>query len=505
MTHDQTPHDALDAYLDALARDPDATPPPELDAETVAFARLLVADRPEIPEPNWGDVLGAVNAANNGHLEPQTIDTQQEWEQDMASLTYPREKPTAWLTLAAVLVALLLFGSLILFAASQSNGPRLLTNGPLGVIQQEVTPTSTPTSVPLMTATPIPPTTMPPPTAMGGSGGGGGGLTLNDIFAEIPPQPIVPDQSYTVTLDGTAPYATFDYVATDDELLLTVVDTSGIPASFRMSVMSAPADGLFGGGGGGGGGGPLRGPRPLLLNDGDTLQVAISTVTGHNLSNGTVSYTVRFVDVEPMPITLGEPVTAEITADQPYAVYTFPAESGQMYTMRATGENGFDTALDLSSRGGRLFSSDSDSGPGLNPEIYRLPNELAATGYLLVAPEYEGDTGTVTVTLEAEPAPDITQSPVMVRVTPGFGSQMVRASGEPGAAASVAVRSLTGDASLSVSISDGETVLARTTGENVSQLLRDFTYPESGEVIISVGTMGSNVAVSELVEIALTD
>jgi hypothetical protein len=523
MTDNET-HQAqlLDAYLDTLMQDAEAVPPEALDPDTAAFARQIVARQSaDLPTPRWEEALFQARVGMNGRTHRLSSQSHME-NHPMTTYTPGRTTPSVALplTLAASVVALLAFG-LLLTTNSFGNG-----RNPIPAAGSLLYQDSTDTPVPEVTPTPVPP--MTPSVATGGGGFampsiidsdsiimedfvGVEGIALpaiDIVLQEIPPVDVELGEIYITDLDPDIPFATFSYNAPEDIIFLSVVETGGFPSVHQLSIQSAPNVSLFGGGGGGGGGGgPLNGPLMFMLNEGDDLEFIIGSAVGVGPGN-MPNYSISFVEGEPQAIQSGETVTGAITEEQPFALYSLPTEAGTTYSVSVDGADGFDTSLQLQSRVRGLFGFDEDGGPGVNPEIYRKTATTDDEALLLVYPHFEGDTGEFSIAIEAEPAPSITDQAQVVRVGGKEFSPVVRAEGEPGTVGTVSIRPLDGEASLKLSVSDGQQEIASSSSENASQVSRDFTFPESGEVTITISGndhFGLFHTMTEVVEVSLAE
>jgi hypothetical protein len=156
-------------------------------------------------------------------------------------------------------------------------------------------------------------------------------------------------------------------------------------------------------GGSGGVGGGSMGGSGLLLVQGQTIrfgvgagdQVEIIVGSTYGYADRTLPYLLRVVlnDVIDLSSTAYEGVS-ENRLDSfanPLALYRFEGTAGDIVTIRATGVDGFDTHLDLLDMSmlpmpdiGR--SSDQDSGPGYDAEIFRYGLPYTGAYHVLVSP-----------------------------------------------------------------------------------------------------------------------
>ena len=131
---------SVDAFLDALAQDITATPPDDLDAETVAFLRDLVRAETIIPDESlqarvWQRALSnaqetsAFNPSLNGH---KTDQTENDKERPMTVISYNdvhtrSHRKQLPLTLAVAAVITVLFAGLLFTFNNRSDNNSLLS------------------------------------------------------------------------------------------------------------------------------------------------------------------------------------------------------------------------------------------------------------------------------------------------------------------------------------------------------------------------------------------
>jgi len=155
MKHDRDSH-LIDVYIDQRLRDPSASPPTELDAETVRMIDALMdAERPAVLSQAarahmWRSALQSTKQAQtNGHVKEDAM---------QATIPQPRQPRSAssrasrWLLpLAAVFTALLI--GLLWF----NRAPSQITSLALASDTPTPAPTVAPSSTPMPTPTAAPP------------------------------------------------------------------------------------------------------------------------------------------------------------------------------------------------------------------------------------------------------------------------------------------------------------------------------------------------------------
>ncbi|MEO1444063.1 MAG: hypothetical protein AAFV33_26940, partial [Chloroflexota bacterium] len=168
--------------------------------------------------------------------------------------------------------------------------------------------------------------------------------------------------------------------------------------------------------------------------------------------------------------------------------YAFDVAAGDVVTVNVMGENGFDTQVELLSQNFTLNGRDDDGGTGFDPELYRLTASRADTATLIISPSLAGTTGNFTaqITVEQTAMLEPGAAPISATLSQKAERVVYRMTGEPGEPGEVNVVAPEGDATFTVRISDGEQEIASSSGENVSQLARDFVFPASGEAFVTV-------------------
>jgi hypothetical protein len=407
----------LDRYLDRLTAQPDAAPPPDLDPTLADFARLL-HDSQAVPAPPaatrqrlWArirakaDTPGAAarRHTNGQHVSPVSLPDKEHHPMHELTLT-PTARPTArvWqysLTLAVAALVVVTLGGL-LTALQGSPMPGL--NPAMTTLQQ--------------TPTPVPPD-------------------------DSGPTPLILPAAITAELAADAPEVSYRITVESDSLVLVHVMTDGPAVGFsQRSTFTAPPEivvnpgdtlldlskrylipvdtltGMLGlddpadlepgtyalpGGGGGGGGGGLSQEYITLtpMRAGDEHIITLS-----NPQEAALPYTLHAEAFDPDVLfnanflAYGDTLTAALGPDQPRALYAFNASRGDSIAVGVDAE-GLDARLALVGPYGTLITSDEDSGPGSNPELFDVPLPDNGIHYLLVLPQGAPTAGTVTFTL----------------------------------------------------------------------------------------------------------
>ncbi len=424
------PHDLLEQYLRALRQNPNAQPPPELAHDLAAFARQLVHTSARPPQGARSRVWRRALLAQRQNGTPPQPSKEYTMTTHTATTTRPR---TGYLLVAAV--GILLIGFVALFA---NNLRRPMSEIPLNAAQSGATATMTPTVTASATHTTTPtvtasatfsPTPLPinTPTHAPFDASNMATMVSPDIVTQpliLPPTAVpimaitpaefiditpyafgAPDNQgqYSSAITSQTAAIAYRFTADRDGMVFAELKSSDMTL-VGMSFAVTSADNSGGSGGGGGG---SMGGSSILLVQGQTLtfgvragdQVEIIVGSNFGYTDIALPYTLRVIlnDV----IDLGAKPFEGVSENQlngfsnPLAVYRFEAEAGEIVTIRATGVDEFDTSLDLLdstmiplpdfSR-----TSDQDSGPGYDAEIYRYALPYSGVYHVMVRPGSQG-------------------------------------------------------------------------------------------------------------------
>lgn len=389
MMNDERQAQLLEGYLLALRADAGAPPPPGLDPDLAAFARELASTAAPTPdaatrERVWQRALEAADtgcARINGHHRTTRYQEKTTMIATQHAPVAPKSAQPLTLIAALAVVAL---AALLLFArppAEPDDMPALLSNNE----QQEATPTPavSPTFVP--TSTPFPmesivPTATPLPASivpgMADDPCIEWRLTPENMLIPTIDAPYltVPQQNPTV-VPGRSDAVQVEAQPTIDAPYLTVPRQNPTPVpgiSQEVRVEPIPAT-----------------PTPVPGVSGDPCIEWQPTIMPPMM-----------IPTDGEPIAYGDTVEGQLAAGNPVAYYRFEANEGDVVTLRVVGENGLDTRVALSHEAG-YFISDDDSGPGLDPELYRQRLPLSGA-YGIAVEAASGESGRFTLTLELD-------------------------------------------------------------------------------------------------------
>ncbi len=421
----------LERYLTMLRENPQAEPPPELDASLANFASQMMQTPPAsnaLRARVWQKAVDS-QAHPNG-AEPKHDYFEKEIH-PMQNFSIPKRRNAiiSW-PLLAVMAAVCVVGIWFL-----SRPPKTYVFAPANL--QTIQPTETATASPTFTLTPsatatltITPSftatsTLTPDRYLGGP------IQLSPTYLtppaidapiiEITPAPFGgADGTIVDQLTGEKPVMVYHFVTTGDGVVAVSLSTNNLAlVGLGSSVTHAGENG--GGGGDDGSSNPLTvqslGTHILVL-PGDSVSImpnANTTYSGYS-PDQPIDYTldIRYMDVIDLGSKAFEDYTDNTLNDfNPLALYKFEANAGDVITIQATGMNGFDTTLELyDSRLGPVGDNgifiDYDSGPGYDPELHRRVLPTTGTYYVLVTPGSVGF-GSYRLQLTRETVPSLNE------------------------------------------------------------------------------------------------
>jgi pre-peptidase len=411
----------LEQFIAALREDANALPPPGLDPDIADFTRWMMTGyaantipaADAVKERIWHRALNNARPAQhstNGRYPNST--THKEPMMILTDTHSPRRQSTLYTLLVAGL-AVALVGGLLLFANRPQN------NDPFSamVIRQDATATPLPTAtfVPTesFTETPFPPTAIPPENMQVSA--------VADIssafdFNNAHPVNITLGQTTDGELTAENPAAYYSLTAGRDGYVFAQLVTDGGFSAVLGSGVSSPATG--GGGGGGGGGSPdFTVPQAqgagFAVRAGDSVTIAVGTQGGYGKFHITVTLAAA------IPIEYGASIEGDLSPSAPTAYYTFDGDEGDVVTVAADGQNGFDTMLDLSAANQSLtVGQDDDGGPGYNPEIYQAHLSQAGRYAIRVQASSMGDSGHFKLSLSKDSPQSLDSGPVETQLSP---------------------------------------------------------------------------------------
>ncbi|MCZ7547466.1 MAG: LysM peptidoglycan-binding domain-containing protein [Anaerolineae bacterium] len=342
-----------------------------------------------------------------------------------------------WLTLAAALAAVVLFGALLAYINGQ---PAPEQPGVGGSGAQDATVTPPPTAT--ITATPIMFACMPYPgwthyivqpgdtlAALSARFGvsqqemqianclpdGGGTLTVGQRiwappFALDTPQIAVGDR-VSGALDADQTVFAYRIAAARDIVLFLRLTTEGFEPFLGYAHRHVDADGAIQNRASG----SVSGTGIVIfdLEAGDEVSVTVSSLQ----PGAAGAFTLTLEEAPPhTELSYGDTVESAIADDADNRLFFFKGAVGDVVSLRVDSDD-VDTRLSLLDSKGATYITDDDGGRGFNPEImdFMLPAELDY--YVLVEPVSQGAQGRFSLALELvdqQPVPAPAEMPAML-------------------------------------------------------------------------------------------
>jgi hypothetical protein len=231
---------------------------------------------------------------------------------------------------------------------------------------------------------------------------------------------------------------------------------------------------------GGGNLNSLIGPYTLPTTGTYTLRA------GSLSSDSEGSFTLTLNKTEMTAAEYDEPIEATFTPSDQAKYFTFEGTQGDLVTISVNSNGAINTSLTLNDTSNYQITSDDDSGPGLDPEIYH--QLLSSTGtYTVVVRPVTAGSGAITLTISRTPPPSLDDGPQTIAFTESQTSGAITFTGEAGETVRVNLHLAGGESgSPSVSIMQNGTTVASASGSTVSDLNFSFTPTSDGQVIVQI-------------------
>ncbi|PJF29042.1 MAG: hypothetical protein CUN52_10400 [Phototrophicales bacterium] len=222
---------------------------------------------------------------------------------------------------------------------------------------------------------------------------------------------------------------------------------------------------------------------PVVLSD-DGLYVVI--VNSYDLYEPTdFSFVVN--TVEPIAISIDEPVVGTFSKDETIYVYTFDATAGMGIDVLVTSNGAVDTRITLTSPSGTVIASDDDSGVGFDPELLGIVLTEDGTYSLLVQPYIIGDSGDFTVSVSTSYIMKLNDESLTVRLSDKTFRAVGIFEGVAGETVLLSVRVIAGaEREPYITVTQGETVLATQSIGSIKRILLELDIPADGPVQVNV-------------------
>ena len=237
----------------------------------------------------------------------------------------------------------------------------------------------------------------------------------------------------------------------------------------------------------------------LISND--DLGGSLNSMIGPYTLPNTGSYTLRATTIDgstagAFTLTLDKTQVSALDYDTPLDVtfapnhtvqyFTFDGTAGDLVSVTAESKQTIDTSLTLNDSNNSQVASDTDGGPGFDPEIYQ--QLLTTTGtYTVTLQAVNAGSGKVTLTLTHTPPPSLDAGPQTLNFSDLQNAHAVSFEAKAGDTLRLNLHLSAGTSgSPSVSVTLGDTTLASASGSSVSDLNFSFTTSEAGTVIVQI-------------------
>jgi hypothetical protein len=222
---------------------------------------------------------------------------------------------------------------------------------------------------------------------------------------------------------------------------------------------------------------------PYALTADGTYLINVSSYDGA----ATGRYTLTLSSAALLPINFDEPVEANLGDGVSTIYYSFEAKNGDVINVTVNGGD-LDTALTLTGPDNYQVISDDNSGPGLNPEIYR--QLLAQDGIytLTLQTNVAGDSGQASLTLSKSALRSLDEGPQDIRLSSEVYQDVVMFTGRAGETIQLTAdfRNPDGQSSPYLTVTQNGITIAYGSGTTVSGLTIEFVVPEDGAVNVQI-------------------
>lgn len=240
------------------------------------------------------------------------------------------------------------------------------------------------------------------------------------------------------------------------------------------------------------GGAALLGP--IVLSDDGLYVVMVNSYELYEPTN--FSFVVNII--EPIAISVDEPMAGTFSKDETIYVYTFDATAGMGVDVLVTSNGTVDSRITLTSPSGTVIASDDDSGVGFDPELMGIVLTEDGTYSLLVQPYIMGDTGNFTVSINTSYSMMLNEEALTFRLSDKAFRAVGIFEGVAGETVLLNVRIIAGaERQPYITVTQGETVLAVQSIGTVKRLLIELEIPADGPVQVSVEDFNYGNAVIE--------
>ena len=177
---------------------------------------------------------------------------------------------------------------------------------------------------------------------------------------------------------------------------------------------------------------------PLSLSDGGVYSIVASSLSGS--STGSFRLSLQSAQVE--PVTVGEPVSGELTTAHSAAYFTLEANAGDTISVSVTSDA--DTNVAVTDPNNYQVGFDEDGGKGNNPEITELVLTTDGTYTIVVSSPFQ-EAGEFTLLVERAELPSLNDGPVTLSFNSTTTTRVVQYTAEAGEPIRITVTSVNGN------------------------------------------------------------
>lgn len=219
---------------------------------------------------------------------------------------------------------------------------------------------------------------------------------------------------------------------------------------------------------------------PLALTEGGVYTIIASSLGGSATGNFVLSLSAANLE----PITVGEPMSGELTPANSIAYYTLEANAGDVIAI--TAESDIDTNLAVNDPYNYQIASDEDGGKGNNPEISDLVLSSEGTYTIIVGSPFS-ETGAFTIEVTRAELPSLNDGPVTLNFNSSVNSRVVTYTAEAGDVLRLTATSVSGgEISPNVDIQQNGSSLAYGSANYVTDFSYVFEVSQSGDLTVNV-------------------
>ncbi len=221
---------------------------------------------------------------------------------------------------------------------------------------------------------------------------------------------------------------------------------------------------------------------PYTLPNTGTYTLRATTIDGSTAG----AFTLTLDKTQVTALDYDTPLDVNFTPNHPAQYFTFEGTAGDLVSVTAESKQTIDTSLTLNDTNNNQVATDTDGGPGFDPEIYQ--QLLTTTGtYTVTLQAVTPGTGKVTLNLTHTPPPSLDEGPQTLAFSDSQNAHAVSFEAKAGDTVRLNLHLSAGTSgSPSVTVTQGDTTLASASGSSVSDLNFSFTTADAGTVIVQI-------------------